>query len=79
MRMTREEFVQQELEKCRRKSAFPTRGKAANALSKVRSKGAAVTHVYKCPYCRQFHLTSKKVKGYDDKARGCSQELRTHS
>lgn len=43
---------------CEKKSRYATRGEAEAALAKCEEHGARGLKVYRCPYCKGWHLTS---------------------
>ncbi|QBJ80490.1 hypothetical protein [Aquitalea sp. USM4] len=42
---------------CHRKGAYSTIKRAKQAASECQKKGSGPLFVYKCPYCRDYHLT----------------------
>jgi hypothetical protein len=48
-----------------RKRRYPDRASAERALVLTRKKrkgGRAESHIYRCPYCNGFHLTSGRAR-----------------
>ncbi|MBM6687975.1 hypothetical protein H6A35_03705 [Collinsella tanakaei] len=44
---------------CASKNRYATRADALDAAARCASHGTRGLHVYKCPYCNGWHLTSK--------------------
>lgn len=53
---------------CERKKRYPTRDDALDSLRACQKHGSRDLHVYRCPYCRGWHLTHKAPQ--DDRHTG---------
>ena len=53
---------------CERKKRYPTRDDALDSLRACQKHGSRDLHVYRCPYCRGWHLTHKAPQ--DDRRTG---------